>query len=63
MKGLIHLTTNEKTDIWINPEYISTMVRTEVGNGSIIYIGELESPIIVTESPEDVIQKITVSLK
>lgn len=60
MTTLIKLTTAKGSTIWVNPNYISTIFPLEDGGGSACYIGHDENPIIVRETPETIIQKISV---
>lgn len=57
MQILIELTTRSEK-VWVNPHYISSLCG--FGTGSRVFIANDPSPVIVRESPEAVIQKISV---
>ena len=61
MKTLIRLTTENDSDVWVNPDHIACVFPLEDNNGSACYIThEKRSIIIVQEPPETIIQKISV---
>ena len=58
---MIKLTLQDKSPIWVNPNYIASIVPSE--KGSLIGICNDVSPTFVFETPETIIQKISVCHK
>ena len=59
MTTLIKLTTVNGKRFWVNPTYIASMADDESG-GSAVCVANDSEPIIVKETPETIIQKISI---
>lgn len=56
MKALIQLSTTYSGAVWVNPNYIASISRH--GTGSNVFIANDPSPVVVAESPEEIISRI-----
>ena len=58
---LIKLSTFADREVWVNPQYIASMVRSE--SGANVFIANDSDPIRVKETPEDIMQLIIDSVQ
>lgn len=56
MKVLIQLSMTYSEAVWVNPDYIASISRH--GTGSDVFIANDPSPVVVVESPEEIISRI-----